>query len=390
MNKLKLDTNFNITAAFSIIYQSASMLSIAYSRIIFKATGRNMSLAVLEPKFFKNCFQMIVRLSHKYGCNLPVNPSLHQYVPYLFDLMAVRHNYLDLPHSQYLRTISTNIPVLVTSLIIWWSHVNYHLQFGEGKEMREDLRYMVTVPTDAYKKRLHTRHGGMKNLQDVPKRPPKARGYDDMENTRMNHFVPFIQLVVPPEKIEEEITYDLIKENLINPKKVFGWNAHEVDKHRSQRDWQLIVMPLENFIELILFNEKGQEYFDYFLKQWNDVIAKNHCGLKILDDFFCPTDDKRIPPNPNTCLTILLPDVEEKLNFLEKMIGKIEWNEEAQKKWWPRRYGEGKYGQDVVTKSTGKKKRKTSQMNSEDKSSDEEGNNIAATYSPTVRTRPAG
>jgi len=239
---------------------------------------------------------MIAKLINDIGANLPVDFDLHKKVPFLFNMMAYRHNYLGLEHQEYVKTISTNIPVIVTSLVMWWCHLQYKYSIvkehndavvkktkeGPMKEYEKDEQYMVTIPTDLYLSRL--KKGGFPVDHEY-----QFEGETKMIISTMEHFTPMITL---PLRIKLEA------------------EPIDVVKFFAKEEYKLSnVYKLEDFITNVISN--GLQYDDFY-DQWDSVLATKDACWFAVHDFFFPTTDalwkKGIPPNAGTVMSKYFPE----------------------------------------------------------------------------------
>jgi len=238
---------------------------------------------------------MISKLIIDVGANLPVDFSIESRVPTLFNMMSYRHNYLGLEHQEYLKTISTNIPVLVTSLVLWWCHfyydkhvVNVYNQCIMDGLVEDELythlpENMVSIPTQLYQLRVAKAGFPVDVIIGTGNEKKILR-------TTMEHFAPMIRLPMDIPIIAEEVDVE----------KKYG-----IEKYKDSN-----VYLLQDFIMNVILSNHTE--YDDFYKEWETVLSKNDACWRAVVDFFFPRTilqkKKGIPPNAVTEMVKYFPE----------------------------------------------------------------------------------
>ncbi len=266
------------------------------------------ALTILEQVFFKTCFKCVAQLVTDYGAHLPVNMHLFDRVPALFTMMSFRHNYLGLKnYEDYERTISTNIPVVVCALVLWWADQYYLDKFKGKKDLIE--QHMVAIPTNLYKTRMNQYVGFPVNVM--------VNGTQDL--TTMEHFMPIVS-------VEKKLNFELFKAINI-----------EVDYGLPQ-DEHIDYFSLHEFLANILFSEVELKYKNFYDK-WNTVLDRNGAIFNTVNDLFVTSTTADLDSST-------LPDETTKIDDTTKV--------EDDKKWTPPNCGSilSKYFPEKVNKDT--------------------------------------
>jgi len=303
-----VNTNPTVCASFSLIYQSAAILSSCYARVVYHGMAKVSALTILEQVFFKTCFKCVAQLVTDYDAHLPVNMHLFDRVPALFTMMSFRHNYLGLKnYEDYERTISTNIPIVVCALVLWWADQYYQDKFKGNNDQVE--QYMVAIPTNLYKIRMNQYVGFPVNVMVNGK----------VNQTTMEHFMPIVS-------VEKKMKFSFFK--AMNIETDYGLPP---DEHV---DYYL----LHEFLANILFSEVELKYKNFYEK-WNKVLDRNGAIFNTVNDLFVSSTTADLDIST-------LPDDTTKVDDMTKV--------EDDKKWTPPNCGTtlSKYFPDKVNNDT--------------------------------------
>jgi len=246
----------------------------------------------IQQQFFYPCFALIARLSVTYGAHLPIPMRFKKDAPNFFRLFAYRYNLSGIDFSSFKAHVYSNMPILMSVLVIWWSNVLLLQHDPEKKDLT--LVNMVNIPSELYRTRMtlkgeFTESGtGSKSKSPGSKRASK----DGNATTTIHHFQPLVKIEISKKKEFPYCKADAFSNHhFINVESLYGF------KHSADINDQYTIryLRLDTFLEMYLFSK--EDIYPIFTKKLNEVIGlAPRDGCNVLRELFFSGEKPCNPP----------------------------------------------------------------------------------------------